>query len=93
MKKKEKERSIMRRAAEMLEIPPETVLKEPYIKWSGKASVTVENHRGIIEYGDELVRLSGGKNIISISGARLTIRSMTSYEITLFGRIDKIEMT
>jgi len=91
-KKKEKELfTPVERVLELLEIPKEAVLREPYIELSGDSRISVENHKGVIEYSRECIKLAGGKYIIKITGAALVIKNMTGYQIIISGRISAVE--
>ncbi|MGQ9779346.1 MAG: sporulation protein YqfC [Bacillota bacterium] len=79
-----------RRLADLLDLPPEVVLALPKLTLVGDARLTLENHRGLIEYGPQIVRVSTDRGEIKIEGAALTIKSILKEEILLAGRIHAI---
>ncbi len=89
-KRKEKKKAL-ERLGELLEIPAETVLNLPHIELSGNREFLIENYRGIVEYGDEVVKINGGKLIIKLSGSGFQLKSMAPEMLVLAGRIKSIE--
>ncbi|NLG84516.1 MAG: sporulation protein YqfC [Firmicutes bacterium] len=79
-----------RRLADLLDLPPEVVLALPKLTLVGDARLTLENHRGLIEYGPQRIRVSTDRGEIAIEGAALTIESILKEEILLTGRIHAI---
>ncbi len=73
--------------ADLLEMPREIVLNLPRLTLIGNLQCYVENHRGVIEYTGETVRIavSGGELIVRGSG--LTIRYFGNEEIAVDGEI------
>ncbi len=77
--------------ADALDIPEDVLLgAERVIITAGKRAV-VENHRGILAYGEEriLLRLPRGK--LAIDGARLHLLALTADTVVIGGRIQRVE--
>lgn len=74
-------------AADIFELPREIILDLPRLTVIGKTQCLLENHRGVIEYTAERVRVAVNDGEIVICGANLVIRCLTSEEITLDGKI------
>lgn len=53
----------------------------------GDKKIVVENHKGIIEYGDTLMRINCGKYVLKISGMDLELRAMNVNELAIVGKI------
>jgi len=56
----------------------------------GDIQVLVENHRGIIVYTSELVRLNTSIGELEISGLELTLKNILPDEIILEGRVNSV---
>lgn len=76
--------------ARTFELPRDVVLDLPRISVIGNIQIHVENHRGIIEYGHEIIRIAIRNGEILIKGNRLTIKNIYSQEILIEGYIDEI---
>ncbi|NPV70472.1 MAG: sporulation protein YqfC [Firmicutes bacterium] len=81
---------IRNRIAGALELPGDVVLDLPRITLIGNVEMSVENHRGLIEYSPECVVIGFGEGQITIRGEELKIGSIVPDEITLTGRICSI---
>ncbi|NSW91803.1 MAG: sporulation protein YqfC [Firmicutes bacterium] len=77
--------------AEVLELPKEVVLDVPKITMIGNSSLVVENYKGIVEYGNERIRVNTAKGLVKIQGDCLTIREITSEDIVVMGKIGSLE--
>jgi sporulation protein YqfC len=76
--------------ADLLELPREIVLNLPRLIVVGNLQCYLENHRGVIEYTTERVRISVNGGEIKITGSNLVIRSMANDEIAIDGMIDAV---
>lgn len=79
------------RLAEMLSLPRDLVLGAPVLTCVGSMSVTVENHRGILEYGPERIRILGKNSRIRILGTGLVISYFNRDSLRIDGRIGEIQ--
>lgn len=66
----------------MLNLPRLTVI--------GNLQCYLENHRGVIEYSSEKVRLSVNGGEVTISGSDLVIRYLGSEEVAIDGTINTV---
>lgn len=75
---------------ELFELPPEAAgaAKTQIIR---DREVLIENHRGLIEYGDALISVASQDGVISIRGSMLRVRAMTERRIRITGKIDCVE--
>ena len=64
---------------------------EPILHLVGMNRIDVENHRGIIEYTDEKLRIDSKIGLIIINGTNLLISEIDKYTISVFGKIKSIE--
>ena len=79
------------RFANALSLPPETLGEIPLVLLRGESSLSVENHRGIIAYGSDCVRVGLKEGSLSVQGRDLQIFSMTGKRLELRGFIRCIE--
>lgn len=87
-------KSLMDRAealAEMLVLPEDALLGAAKVTVTAGKRLLVENHRGVLSYGDAqiIVRLPRGK--LSVSGSALSLLVMTSEQLLIGGRIQTLE--
>lgn len=84
----EKRREIISRAmAEFLEIPKDLVLDLPKITVIGRNELYLENHRGIIEYSSQRLRINLSRGFLEILGEKLEIKALLPDEIKIWGEI------
>jgi len=77
-------------AADFFELPHEIILNLPRLTVIGKTQCLLENHRGVIEYTAEQVRVAVNDGEIVIYGENLVIRCLASEEITVDGKISSV---
>ena len=78
-------RGVRRRVTDILELPKESMINLPLITLLGREELFIENYKGIIEYGDEVVRISTGVGVVRIEGRCLTLKSILAESITITG--------
>ena len=92
MKKSGKsEASFKEKLSDFLDMPGEIVADIPKITLVGNKEVTIENYNGIIEFGENVVRLNTKVGIIKIVGVNIDIKNITAEEIIVFGGIRSFE--
>ena len=79
-----------RRVADALELPREIVLDLPRVTIIGTLQCYIENHRGVIEYTLECVRVSINSGELIVRGQDLVIRYMANEEIAVDGNIEEV---
>ncbi len=77
--------------ADFFELPKEVLMNLPRITLIGNIQLYLENYAGIIEYNQEILRLSIRGGEIVIRGDDLIIRNFFSEEIYIEGKIHSIE--
>ena len=81
----------MERAAETFDLPADALAGLP--KLVGDGELRVENHKGILAYGQEEIHVSGGVFLIKIAGQGLELRAMTGIELLITGKISQITLS
>lgn len=77
--------------AERLALPEEALLGAAKLTVTGGRQLLVENHRGVMDYGQERIVVSLGRGKLNISGTALVIRAMNRRELLVSGRIQSVE--
>ncbi len=75
----------------ILDMPSEIVLNTPKITLDSNESILIENYKGILEYSDVFVRVNTSDYTIAISGEKLVIDYMTKEEISVSGKLIRVE--
>lgn len=88
---KEFKKRVKRQMSDVLEIPSDIIMDLPKIVMVGDLQVFIENHRGIVEYTAEIVRINVGEYEVAVSGDNLLLRNILPDEICLEGRIKGIQ--
>lgn len=83
---------LLERTAELLDLPADAVAGVPRLELVGTRELRMENHKGILAYGDQEIQVSGGVFLIQIRGSGLELRAMTGLELLITGRIDSIQL-
>lgn len=86
MRRSPRER-LARRVADLFELPKDVILDLPTATLLGNLQCFVENHRGIIEYLPERVRVNTTRGEVVITGRSLSIGSISQDEVVVEGRI------
>ncbi|MGI6421133.1 MAG: sporulation protein YqfC [Syntrophomonadaceae bacterium] len=87
----EKNRDTLNRVmADFLEIPRDLVMDIPKLTLIGRNELYIENHRGIIEFQADLLRINLSRGFIEIQGNNLEIKTLLPEELFLIGEINTI---
>jgi sporulation protein YqfC len=86
-----KQDEIKKSIAEILELPKDILLDLPKIIMIGSLQIYIENHKGIIEYTSNRVRIHTKSGCIRIIGKDLQIKNIVIDEIVIVGEIHQVE--
>ncbi len=75
----------------ILELPKDIVLDVSKVTIIGTGQITVENHKSLVEYGGELIRISTGSGTMKLHGKKMVIKNVAREEIIITGEIANIE--
>ncbi|MHB8158555.1 MAG: sporulation protein YqfC [Desulfocucumaceae bacterium] len=81
---------LKRQMSDVLEIPSDIMLDLPKMVMVGDIQLFIENHRGIIEYSRESIRINVGDYEVAVVGEDLLLRNILPDEICLEGRIKSV---
>jgi len=76
--------------SDMTELPYELVLNLPKITIIGDMQAVIENHKGIIEYENNVIRINSSIGMIKITGSSLVIKNIMAEEIIINGSIEAV---
>ena len=85
---KEEKKKIREKLQKAMEIPKELLKNYSRVTVIGGEDIWIENYKSILEYSEELIRLS---NNISIYGQDLSVEEISSEDILIIGKIKTIE--
>ena len=85
-------RGLLERTAEALDLPGDVLAGLPHIELTGNRELRMENHKGILAYGEEEIRISGGKLEITVRGRELELRAMNAGQLFITGTIQGVEL-
>ena len=84
---------INKRITDILDMPKEVTLNYPKITVLGEESVCIENHKGLIELSQSVIRLNTSMYLLKITGENLDIKSITGEDMEITGKITGIIMS
>lgn len=91
MEKRKNQEGLLERTVQALDIPGQ-VAGLPRVEIVGRHELRMENHKGILAYGEEEIVISGGKLLIKVKGAQLELKAMTAGELLITGTILSVEL-
>lgn len=83
--------SIKQKITKVTEIPKEIITGIPVLSITGVTEINLENHNGILEYTDVLIRIRTRCGQLKISGKKLQVEYYSNDEIKICGKISSIE--
>lgn len=86
-----KKEKLFVRAADMFDVPADAKGGLLHIELEGTREVFLENHKGIISLADEEIEINSPSGVVSITGQKLFVKALNADEISLCGKIEKIE--
>lgn len=76
--------------ADKLDLPRDIILNMPRIQVTGNNEIIIENHKGIILFEKNEVKVNSGIGIISICGSEFEVLFMGGSTITIGGKFTSI---
>jgi len=83
--------AISKAMTDFLEIPRDLVFNLPKLTVIGRTEVYLENHRGIIEYSLNRLRISLSRGFLQIEGQNLEIKALMPDEMSISGEVHSIK--
>ncbi len=92
MERNRKRPGLLEKTAEFLDLPGDVVAGLPKLELTGSRELRMENHKGILAYGNEEIHISGGKWMVKVRGQGLELKAMTGSELLITGDIAGIDL-
>ena len=86
-----KAKLFMGELCERLELPEEAAAGAARVTVTGGRRALVENHRGLLEYGAEQIRVSTGRGQLVLRGSGLTLAAMSGRDLLIRGKLQSAE--
>ena len=87
-----KNRNIMERVAAAVDLQDEPFPGLPLVEIAGDRRVLIENHRGVLEYGAQIIRVKVKYGHICICGNALELARMNRGQLVISGRVDSVQL-
>lgn len=82
-----RDRRVLRRAVQAIGAPEDIVLGMPRVLLRGDRVLLLENHKGVIEYGPDRLRVNTALGILTVEGRDLTLSALGEEDLMLTGAI------
>lgn len=79
--------------ARILDIPKDITMDLPRLTMVGNVQLHVENHRGVLDFTEEYLRLALSKGTLEVRGKDLSIRTIMTEEVMVVGAIFELKYT
>jgi sporulation protein YqfC len=78
-------------AAKVLDIPHDVILDLPRLTMIGNRQLYIENHRGVLHFSSDALKLELTQGQLEVSGKQLVIRAILPEEVLVEGVIGEIK--
>lgn len=86
----DKKTGIFEKTSDIFGMPGDLAAGVFRITSTGGRKVMIENHRGILEYGDKTIKVNCGRTIVRIEGNELQVKSISASDMLITGEIEQI---
>ena len=84
--------SLMNRLALAADLPDEPIPGRPLIEIIDHCRVLIENHKGVTEYGEHMIRVKVNYGSVCVCGDHLELSRMTRGQLIVVDNIDAIQL-
>lgn len=84
-------REVKTTVSEMFELPKDIILNLPRISMVGNSQMLVENHRGVIEYTPQRIRINSTIGVIRVEGEDMDLKNIAADDVMITGLIKHVE--
>lgn len=74
-----------------LDLPPEALSAAVRVTAVDDKRLLIENHRGLLLYGTEQIRVSTGRGVLCVRGTALSMSAMNRSELLITGRLQGLD--
>lgn len=75
---------------DQMDLPQDVLMDMPRITMIGQIHIYIENHRGVLQFSNEELRLLLSQGQLLIKGEQFVIKSILPEELLLEGKIDQV---
>ncbi len=83
-------KSFLERLVEGADLPGESIPRQPLLELCGDKRILIENHGGIIEYGQDKIQVRVRYGAICVCGSGLHLCRMCDQQLVIVGKIDSV---
>jgi len=84
-------KKLLVQGARLAGLPEEVLFGVPKVVLVGAERALVENHKGVVEYAGERVRVRTECGLLEITGAGLTLGHLGKSDLVVQGKIERVE--
>lgn len=77
--------------AKILDVPEDITHDLPRLTMIGNIQLYIENHRGVLHFSDELLKLALSKGQLEVHGKNLSIRAILPEEVMVEGTVHELK--
>lgn len=85
-------RTFAQRILTCADFPGEILTGVPAVELKGASEAVILNHRGVVSYDEQEVRIASALGTVAVQGTGLRIRRMNRERIVLNGTIRRVEL-
>lgn len=84
--------NLLDKVAIAVDLPGEPVPGCPLVEIAGESRVLIENHRGVLQYGETNICLRVSYGCVKVHGCNLRLIRMTRQQVIITGRIESVAL-
>jgi sporulation protein YqfC len=77
--------------SQVIDLPPDVTLDLPRLTLIGNRKLFIENHRGLVQFSSEHLKLAIHNGLLELLGSDLMIRTISAEEISIEGLINELK--
>jgi sporulation protein YqfC len=77
--------------SQVIDLPPDVMLDLPRITMIGNQRIRIENHRGLVHFSSEQMKLAVHNGVVDLQGSHLMICTISTDEISIEGQINEFK--
>ena len=85
-------RNFIERMVTAVDLQDEPLPGLPLVEIAGERRVLIENHRGVMEYGTQTIRVKVKYGQICVCGSGLELARMNRGQLVISGRVDAVQL-
>ncbi|MCM3746366.1 sporulation protein YqfC [Paenibacillus pasadenensis] len=85
-------RKLRKLTADILDLPQDVAFDLPRMTMIGDRQLYIENHRGVLHFSSEQLRLQLSQGVLEVTGTDLIIRTIWTEEVFIEGKIQSIQL-